>query len=94
MKSLLTSSLALASLTVILVGCAAGAREYVERTYSGPVDSYGDMYAPAYTQTYVYRDRESGVEKAGKGVVGLGDRSTKTSLGVAGKAAKTVFGGL
>ena len=92
MRKILANSLALASLAVLLVGGAASAREYVERTYTGPVDSYGDMYAPAYTQTYVYRDRESGVEKAGKGVVGLGDRSTKTSIGVAGKAAKTVFG--
>ncbi|HEY9681869.1 MAG TPA: hypothetical protein V6C86_09840 [Oculatellaceae cyanobacterium] len=92
MKSLLTNSLAIASLAVVLLGGAASAREYIERTYTGPVDAYGDMYAPAYTQTTVIRDRESGVEKAGKGVVGLGDRSTKTSLGVAGKAAKTVLG--
>jgi hypothetical protein len=83
------NSLALSSLAFMLLGTACSAREYVEeRVYTDP---YGDMYAPAYQSTYIYRDRESGVEKAGKGLAGLGDRSTKVGVGVAGKAAKSVF---
>lgn len=90
MSSKFKMSLTLASLTAIVAGSACYAHDYVEeRVYTQPY--YSDVYAPQYDTTYVYRDRESGVEKAGKGVAGLGDRSTKTGVGIAGKAAKSVL---
>ena len=91
MKKYFLPAIALALVATGSIANASFARDYVERTYTDGYSPYGDAYPTRYDTTYVYRDRESGAEKASKGAVGLGDRSTKVGVGVAGKAAKTVL---
>jgi hypothetical protein len=91
MRKYFLPSIALALISAGFVANACFARDYVERVYTYGPGPYADAYPTRYDTTYVYRGRESGAEKVGKGAVGLGDRSTKVGVGVAGKAAKTVL---
>jgi hypothetical protein len=75
----------LAALAVIAVGSAASARTYYEEStvydpYYGPVTQVNKIHVHHYDDSYYYRDDPS--------VGGFVDRSGKTGVGIAGKAAK------